>query len=116
MPRGNLEGIYPRIIMLNKILEDIEAKRYGKAFRMLRQQKIDINIIYDANQEQFLDNISLFVSEMDEKIDFLNLFINSLVDDVRGPELEFMRPKDPEEVIRNEHKQLMRDQILTSVE
>lgn len=51
MPRGNLEGIYPRIIMLSKVLEDIEARRYGKAFRLLRQHKIDINLIYDANPE-----------------------------------------------------------------
>jgi elongator complex protein 1 len=61
MPRGNLEGVYPRIIMLNKVLEDIEAKRYGKVFRILRQHKIDINLIYDANPDQFVDNITLFV-------------------------------------------------------
>jgi hypothetical protein len=36
MPRGNLEGIFPRIIMLSKIIEDVEAKRYGKAFKLLR--------------------------------------------------------------------------------
>ena len=36
MPRGNLEGIYPRIIMLKKLIEDIDNLNYGKAFRMLR--------------------------------------------------------------------------------
>jgi len=36
MPRGNLEGIYPRIIMLKQVIADIEAMEYGKAFRMLR--------------------------------------------------------------------------------
>jgi elongator complex protein 1 len=51
MPRGNLEGIYPRIIMLHKLIEDIEAKRYGKAFSMLRQHKIDINMLVDVNPE-----------------------------------------------------------------
>ena len=51
MPRGNLEGIFPRIIMLNKVIENIEAKRYGKAFKMLRQHKIDINLMYDVNPD-----------------------------------------------------------------
>jgi hypothetical protein len=36
MPRGNLEGIYPRIVVLKKAIELIEAKEYGKVFRMLR--------------------------------------------------------------------------------
>lgn len=65
--------------------------RYGKAFRLLRQHKIDINLIYDVNPEQFLSHIKTFVSEVSQ-IDFLNLFINSLSNEDRGKELEFMRP------------------------
>lgn len=42
-----------------------------------------------------MENVPLFVSELEGKIDYLNLFINSLVDEERGPELEFMRPTDP---------------------
>lgn len=64
MPRGNLEGIYPRIIMLNQIIQDIESMEYGKAFRLLRTHKIDINLIYDVNPAQFLGNISKFVKEV----------------------------------------------------
>lgn len=64
MPRGNLEGIYPRIITLKKAIELIESLEYGKVFRMLRQNKIDLNMIYDVNPQQFLDNISKFVSEV----------------------------------------------------
>ena len=36
MPRGNLEGIFPRIVVLKKAIELIETKEYGKVFRMLR--------------------------------------------------------------------------------
>lgn len=36
MPRGNLEGIYPRFFMLKQLIEDIEAVEYGKVFRLLR--------------------------------------------------------------------------------
>mgnify|MGYP000459602763 CR=1 FL=1 len=106
MPRGNLEGIYPRLIVLHKVIEDIEAKKYGKAFKALRQHKIDINLIYDVNPELFLANVPLFVAEV-QKVDYLNLFINSLVDDDQGSELAFMRPLDPEEVIKREHKEFM---------
>lgn len=64
MPRGNLEGIYPRIVMITKVIEDIEETKYGQAFKVLRSHKIDINLIYDVNPEKFLDNISKFVAEV----------------------------------------------------
>lgn len=95
MPRGNLEGIYPRITMLKQLIEDIEAEKYGSSFRLLRQHKIDINLIYDVNPSKFLANISKFVSEV-KQVDYLNLFINSLNEDERGKELEFMRPQKEE--------------------
>lgn len=91
MPRGNLEGIHPRIIMLNHVIEDIENLEYGKAFKLLRTHKIDINLIYDVNPEKFLQHIEKFVREV-KQVDYLNLFINSLNDAERGKELEFMRP------------------------
>lgn len=54
MPQGNLEGIQPRIILLNQVINDIENAEYGKAFRTLRTHKIDINLIYDVNPEKFI--------------------------------------------------------------
>ena len=64
MPRGNLEGIQPRIIMFKQIISLVEAREYGKAFRLLRQHKIDINMIYDVDPEKFLANIDLFVAQV----------------------------------------------------
>jgi elongator complex protein 1 len=49
MPRGNLEGIYPRIIVIKKAIEDIENLCYKDAFKSLRQHRIDLNLIYDVN-------------------------------------------------------------------
>jgi elongator complex protein 1 len=91
MPRGNLEGVSPRIMMLKEIIEDIENMEYGKAFRLLRTHKIDLNLIYDVNPERFLSNIPKFVAEV-KQVDYLNLFINSVKDEERGKELDFMRP------------------------
>lgn len=86
MPRGNLEGIYPRIITLKQVIEDIENLKYGRAFRCLRQHKIDLNLMYDVNPGQFIANVGRFVDEV-KQVDFLNLFINSLVNEEAGTEL-----------------------------
>jgi len=47
--------------------------------------------MYDVDPEQFIENIDLFVSEV-KQVDYLNLFINSLTNQERGKELEFMMP------------------------
>lgn len=110
MPRGNLEGIYPRFIMLKQLIEDIEAAEYGKVFRLLRQHKIDINLIYDVNPDKFMANIGKFVAEV-KQVDYLNLFINSLSEDERGKELEFMRPQDEEDLIKKSHSEFLLTEI-----
>ena len=96
--------------MLKQVIEDIEALEYGKAFRMLRQHKIDINLMYDVNPDKFMSNIAKFVKEVNQ-VDHLNLFINSLSEDVRGKELEFMRPQNEEDLIKNEHEEFMLKEI-----
>lgn len=98
MPRGNLEGIQPRIILCKHLVQMIRDKQYGKAFRLIRQHKVDINMIYDVDPKQFLANIDKFVAEV-KQVDYLNLFINSLNNEERGRELEFMFPDKPDVVI-----------------
>ena len=87
MPRGNLEGIQPRIILLKEVIELVSSKSFGKAFRLCRQHKLDINLLYDVNPTQFLDHIDKFVKEV-PNVDHLNLFINALCDEPRGFERE----------------------------
>ena len=65
-------------------------------------------MIYDVNPQQFIANIDKFVAQV-EKVDYLNLFINSLNNEERGNELEFMRPVDQLEQIRLEHLKFMQD-------
>jgi len=91
MPRGNLEGITPRIMLLKEVIQLIKDSEYGRSFRLLRQHKLDINLIYDVDPAQFMSKIDKFVREI-KKVDFLNLFINSLDNADRGKELEFMSP------------------------
>lgn len=51
MPRGNLEGVTPRIMLLKEVIQLIKDSEYGRAFRLLRQHKLDINLIYDVNPD-----------------------------------------------------------------
>lgn len=110
MPRGNLEGIYPRIITLKRVIQDIRSLEFGRAFRLLRQHKIDINLLVDVHPEQFLANVALFLDQV-HTVDHLNIFINSLVDSMRGTELNFMEPVDREQEIREEHEEFMKTKV-----
>lgn len=72
----------------------------------MRQHKLDINLIYDVDPAQFLENIDLFVEELAD-IDFINLFINALVDAERSKELDFMFPQTQEQLLEKQHKEFM---------
>ena len=80
MPRGNLETIMPRLIVLDEIKKDVLNLKYEQAFILCRKNKINLNLIYDIDPEQFMKNIKLFVTGV-KKEDYLNLFLNSLIDD-----------------------------------
>jgi len=80
MPRGNLETILPRLIVLDEIKKNVLNKKYQNAFLLCRKNKINLNLIYDIDPKLFMDNLSLFINEV-KKEDYLNLFLNSLIDD-----------------------------------
>ncbi|PQE09763.1 iki3 family protein [Rutstroemia sp. NJR-2017a WRK4] len=77
MPRGNLETIYPRAMVLAGIRKLIEEKNYRKAFTHCRTQRVDMNILYDHAPEQFLSNVALFIDQV-KKITYIDLFLSSL--------------------------------------
>ncbi|KAK6604949.1 elongator complex protein (IKI3 family protein) [Botrytis cinerea] len=77
MPRGNLETIFPRAMVLAGIRKLIEEKNYRKAFTHCRTQRVDMNILYDHAPEQFLSNVALFIDQV-KKITYIDLFLSSL--------------------------------------
>ncbi|ROW12951.1 hypothetical protein VPNG_04655 [Cytospora leucostoma] len=77
MPRGNLETIFPRAMVLAGIRALIDEKDYGKAFAHCRTQRVDMNILYDHNPDQFLSNIGLFLDALDDVAN-VDLFLASL--------------------------------------
>ncbi|KAK3315356.1 IKI3 family-domain-containing protein [Apodospora peruviana] len=77
MPRGNLETIFPRAMVLAGIRQLIEQKDYGAAFTTCRTQRVDMNILYDHRPEQFLDNVGLFLDQVKGAAN-IDLFLSTL--------------------------------------
>lgn len=77
MPRGNLETIWPRAMVLAGIRKLIDEKNYQKAFSHCRTQRVDMNILYDHAPEQFMSNVRLFIDQI-KKIAYIDLFLSSL--------------------------------------
>jgi elongator complex protein 1 len=77
MPRGNLETIYPRAMVVAGIRELIDAKNYGTAFAYCRTQRVDMNILYDHQPAQFLSNVDLFLGQLKD-VTYIDLFLSSL--------------------------------------
>lgn len=77
MPRGNLETIYPRAMVVAGIRALIEQKNYKKAFSNCRTQRVDMNVLYDHAPEQFMSSVLLFIDQV-KKISYIDLFLSSL--------------------------------------
>lgn len=76
-PRGNLETICPRIMVLSAVRQFISEHDYLKAFIACRTHRIDLDILYDYDREAFENNAELFVQQIN-RIDYLDLFVSCL--------------------------------------
>lgn len=77
MPRGNLETIYPRALVVAGIRKSINEKRYKTAFMACRNQRVDMNILHDHAPEQFMSNVQLFIDQL-KKVGHVDLFLSQL--------------------------------------
>ncbi|KAI0018278.1 IkappaB kinase complex, IKAP component [Xylariomycetidae sp. FL0641] len=80
MPRGNLETIFPRAMVVAGIRQLIEASDYEKAFAHCRTQRVDMNILYDHRPQQFLTKTALFLDQVKDAAN-IDLFLSSLRDE-----------------------------------
>ncbi|KAI0974953.1 IKI3 family-domain-containing protein [Xylaria arbuscula] len=80
MPRGNLETIFPRAMVVAGIRKLIESLDYERAFAFCRTQRVDMNILYDHKPEQFLANVGLFLEQVRDTAN-IDLFLSSLRDE-----------------------------------
>ncbi|CAH7686311.1 IKI3 family-domain-containing protein [Phakopsora pachyrhizi] len=79
MPRGNLETIYPRPMVLRWICLNLLGEgRWAEAFLQCRKHKIEFNILVDFDRTRFLmEGVERLVTGL-ENNDHLSLFISSL--------------------------------------
>ena len=77
MPRGNLETIYPRAMVLAGIRSLVEQKDYASAFATCRTQRVDMNILFDHRPEQFLEHVALFLEQVKDPAN-IDLFLSTL--------------------------------------
>lgn len=54
--RGNLETINHKILMLRKVHQLYYNKKYRDAFQICKTNKLDLNLIFDLNPVNFIDN------------------------------------------------------------
>lgn len=76
-PRGNIETIFPRALVLAGIRTFIDQKHYRAAFLACRSQMVDMNILYDYAPQQFMENVQLFIEQV-KKVDFVDDFLSRL--------------------------------------
>lgn len=80
MPRGNLEAIEPRSLVLHSVRTLLDQCSYREAFEVMRKQRINLNFAYDHNPSLFMAHISSFLDQVTD-VDYLNQFISSLCAD-----------------------------------
>ena len=77
MPRGNLETIYPRALVLAGIRRNINNKEYKKAFLACRNHRVDMNILHDHAPQDFIADVVLFLDQV-QKVEYIDLFLSQL--------------------------------------
>ncbi|KAH6803923.1 IKI3 family protein [Perilla frutescens var. frutescens] len=65
-PRGNLECVYPRKLVLVSIINALANRRFKDALQMVRRHRIDFNIIVDhCGWQAFIGSAADFVQQAD---------------------------------------------------
>uniref|UniRef100_A0A673YY13 Elongator acetyltransferase complex subunit 1 n=1 Tax=Salmo trutta TaxID=8032 RepID=A0A673YY13_SALTR len=77
MPRGNLETIRHRALVLAQLRKWLDSQKFREAFECMRKLRINLNLIYDHNPKVFLESVETFLRQLDS-INHINLFLTEL--------------------------------------
>ncbi|GIY88877.1 elongator complex protein 1 [Caerostris darwini] len=84
MPRGNLEGIHLRALVLSVICNHLDHSLFGKALELAKKHGIDVNLLYDHNPQQFLDKIEDVIDQIDSPSNLIPFLTHLKNEDVRS--------------------------------
>ena len=76
-PRGNIETIFPRALVLAGIRTFIDRKNYRAAFLACRSQMVDMNILHDHDPERFLACLEKIIMQI-KKVEHIDLLLAQL--------------------------------------
>ncbi|XP_030327209.1 elongator complex protein 1 isoform X3 [Strigops habroptila] len=77
MPRGNLETVHHRALVLAQIQTWLDRLMFREAFQSMRKLRINLNLLYDHNPKVFLENAENFIRQIDS-VNYINLFFTEL--------------------------------------
>uniref|UniRef100_F7CWD6 Elongator complex protein 1 n=1 Tax=Equus caballus TaxID=9796 RepID=F7CWD6_HORSE len=77
MPRGNLEVVHHRALVLAQIRKWLDKLMFKEAFECMRKLRINLNLIHDHNPKVFLENVETFIRQVDS-VNHINLFFTEL--------------------------------------
>ncbi|KAJ8262094.1 hypothetical protein GJAV_G00162110 [Gymnothorax javanicus] len=77
MPRGNLETIHHRALVLSQVRKWLDSLKFKDAFECMRKLRINLNLIYDHNPKVFLESAHTFLEQIDS-VNYINLFLTEL--------------------------------------
>ncbi|KAI6058316.1 Elongator complex protein 1 [Aix galericulata] len=77
MPRGNLETVHHRALVLAQIRKWLDRLMFREAFQCMRKLRINLNLLYDHNPKVFLENVETFIKQIDS-VNHINLFFTEL--------------------------------------
>ena len=80
MPRGNLETVYPRVLVLSGIRRHISDGDYKTAFLACQNHQVDLNILHDFRPAVFMEKIEFFISQL-KKPGRIDEFLSKLKDE-----------------------------------
>ncbi|XP_031233305.1 elongator complex protein 1 [Mastomys coucha] len=77
MPRGNLEVVHHRALVLAQIRKWLDKLMFKEAFDCMRKLRINLNLIHDHNPKVFLENVETFIKQINS-VNHINLFFTEL--------------------------------------
>ena len=80
LPRGNLETVYPRALVLAGIRQHLDEKDFRAAYLACVNHQVDLNIICDYKPALLMEHVAAFVDQVD-KADRIDLFLSKLSED-----------------------------------
>ncbi|THD21419.1 Elongator complex protein 1 [Fasciola hepatica] len=80
MPRGNLEEVHPRALVLSHLSSLLDNNQYAEALGTMRRHRVSLNLLHDHNPSVFCANLNTFLNQLTNPEPII-LFISELTEE-----------------------------------